>query len=211
MAFVPLVLSALTGAVPAGFLAAKLASRYAEPADRLPASLVLGLNAAIFVSAALARLPMPVLWCSLGLGWTLACLAVIDLTAFRLPDAFTLPLIAVGLAVSFVLLPGRPIVDHLVGAAVGYGALAGLAWAFEKARGIDGIGMGDAKLLAAAGAWLGWRDLPSVVLIACALAFVWVAVSALARGRDVLGRRIAFGAPLCLAFWIVWLRGPLPL
>jgi len=206
-ASLPMIVASLM-APPAGWLTAKLVSHYADdaPSPRWPVTIPLTL--AIVIWAALARLPVPVFWASLGLGWALACLAIIDLAALRLPDVLTLPLLASGLLMS-AFLPGRPIADHLAGAAIGYGALAALAWAYEKARGREGVGLGDAKLLGAAGAWLGWRDLPSVVLIACAAAFLWVGVLAIARGRAALRDPLAFGVPLCLAVWIVWLYGPL--
>jgi leader peptidase (prepilin peptidase)/N-methyltransferase len=162
----------------------------------------------IFAWAWLAAPWAPILVTSLVLGWSLECLAAIDLMTFRLPDAFTLPLILAGLGVA-ILLPGRPLADHVIGALVGWGLLALLAWTYRRVRGRDGLGAGDAKLLAAAGAWLGWAALPSVILIACAATFVWVGVGALARGPDALSARMAFGAPLCLAIWIVWLCGPL--
>lgn len=162
----------------------------------------------VFLWTALSAPPWPILAATLGLGWSLVCLAAIDLTSFRLPDAFTLPLLAAGLAIA-ALLPGRPILDHLAGAAAGWSILAALARIYRWWRGVEGIGLGDAKLLAAAGAWLGWRPLPSVVLIACAAAFVWVAFQVLARGRQAFAQRLAFGAPLCLAIWIVWLYGAL--
>ena len=119
-----------------------------------------------------------------------------------------MPLILAGLMVATAL-PGRPLADHLIGALVGWGALTSLAWCYRRLRGRDGLGGGDAKLMAAAGAWLGWAPLPSVILIACAVTFVWVGVGTLARGPAVLSARLAFGAPLCLAIWIVWLHGPL--
>ena len=150
----------------------------------------------------------PVFVASLGLAWTLACLALIDLIAFRLPDAFTLPLILAGLVVSTVL-PGRPIVDHLVGGAVGWALLEGVAWVYLRLRGREGLGAGDAKLLAAGGAWLGWAALPSVILMACAASVLWVAVCVARRGRPALGDRLAFGTPLCGAILFVWLEGPL--
>jgi leader peptidase (prepilin peptidase)/N-methyltransferase len=164
----------------------------------------------VFVWAALMTPSMQVLGPSLGLGWALVCLTTIDLASFRLPDAFTFPLLAAGVGVA-AWLPEPPLLDHLVGAAIGWGFLAVLGLAYRRLRGVDGIGLGDAKLLGAAGAWLGWRPLPSVVLIACATAFVWVGFQAIARGRTALADRLAFGAPLCLAIWIVWLHGPLSL
>jgi leader peptidase (prepilin peptidase)/N-methyltransferase len=180
------------------------ASAHGEP-TRLP---IAASVAATFAWAAVTTPPGWILALSLGLGWTLVCLAAIDLTCFRLPDPFTLPLLAAGLGVS-AWLPGRPVLDHLAGAAVAWGAVAALAWTYRRWRGADGIGLGDAKLLGAAGAWLGWRPLPSVVLIACGAAFIWVGFQAIARGRVALSDRLAFGAPLCLAIWIVWLHGPL--
>jgi leader peptidase (prepilin peptidase)/N-methyltransferase len=145
---------------------------------------------------------------SLGLAWTLVCLAAIDLTAYRLPDVLTLPLAAAGLGVALVL-PGRPLPDHVAGALAGWGALAALAWAFRRWRGVEGIGMGDAKLFGAAGSWLGWAALPSVMLIACVAAFLWVGVRVLRRGPAAAREQIAFGAPLCLAILTVWLEGAL--
>jgi leader peptidase (prepilin peptidase)/N-methyltransferase len=163
----------------------------------------------LFLWAAAVAPAGPVLILSDLLGWSLLCLAVIDVATFRLPDILNLPLIAAGLAAS-LFLPGRPVLDHLAGAAGGWALLAGLSRGYRAWRGMDGLGLGDAKLLGAAGAWLGWRPLPSVLLIACLAAFAWVAVRRLRSGEPARTMRIAFGAPLALATWIVWLHGPLP-
>jgi leader peptidase (prepilin peptidase)/N-methyltransferase len=174
---------------------------------RLPLVMV-ALAAAVIFGWAAAVVPFGwVLAASLVLAWTLLCLAAVDAVAMRLPDVLTLPLIAAGLAVSLAV-PGAPIAEHLAGAAAGYGVLAALAWAWRRWRGVEGIGLGDAKLLAAGGAWLGWRSLPEVVMIACALALAWIAIMAIARRAPLRGARIAFGVPLSLAIWIVWLYGP---
>ncbi len=164
----------------------------------------------VFLWAAVMTSPTWVLAVGLALGWILVCLGAVDLVAFRLPNALTLPLLVAGLAVS-VALPGRPILGHLAGAALGYGVLAAMAFGYRRWRGMDGIGLGDAKLLGASGAWLGWQNLPSVLIIACMAAFGWVALRYLFRGRETLSAPIAFGAPLCLATWVVWLHGPLTL
>jgi len=144
---------------------------------------------------------------TLGLAWTLLTLAAIDSLAFRLPDILTLPLAAAGLLVSLTLT--HDIWAHVAGAVIGYCVFAVIGWAFARMRGHEGLGLGDAKLAAAAGAWLGWAPLPSVVLIACAAGFLWVAILAIARGRAALTERIPFGVALAIAFWIVWLYGPL--
>jgi leader peptidase (prepilin peptidase)/N-methyltransferase len=80
--------------------------------------------------------------------------------------------------------------------------LAGVGEAYARLRGREGLGLGDAKLLAVAGAWLGWRALPVVVVIACGAGLGWAAVRLLMRGRTGLAEPIAFGAPLSVAIWI---------
>lgn len=149
-----------------------------------------------------------VLYASLVLGWTLIALSLIDLRLFRLPDAGTLPLIAVGLALSVAGLTGPP-PAHAAGAAVGYGLIWSVATLYRRLRGIEGLGLGDAKLLAAAGAWVGVTGLPSVLLWACAGGLL----HALARSGGALhgGLAIPFGPALALGFWITWLHGPLTL
>jgi leader peptidase (prepilin peptidase)/N-methyltransferase len=195
--------------LPAAVLLARIARTYAPSAgDRRVLVGVLPGLMLIFAWAAVSTPWGPILLASLFLGWTLACLAFIDLIALRLPDVFTWPLTALGLAVSAIL-PGRPILDHVVGAAVGWSLLTAIAWAYLRLRGREGLGAGDAKLLAAGGAWLGWAALPSVILIACVVTFAAIGLGRLARRRFVLSDRIPFGAPLCLAIFFVWLQGPL--
>jgi leader peptidase (prepilin peptidase)/N-methyltransferase len=149
---------------------------------------------------------------TLALGWCLLVLTAVDALSFRLPNVLTLPLIAGGFA---ALLPFDDIkqntVDHLIGAIVGYGVLVAIRWSYRAWRGREGLGLGDAKLLAAAGAWLGWLPLPSVVLIACGAAFALFAVEKWVRRDESFDGRIPFGAALCSAIWIVWLYGPLPM
>lgn len=138
------------------------------------------------------------------LGWALVLLACIDVLAFRLPDLATLPLIAAGLAWGLDQ-PAPPFADRLIGAAAGWLVLTLVGWVFARLRGREGLGGGDAKLLAAAGAWLGWRALPSVVLIGCAAGFVWVALAVPLKGKRALSEPLPFGLPLCLGIWVVWL------
>ena len=100
-------------------------------------------------------------------------LSYVDLRSFRLPDFITLPLIIVGLLFNF-LSPSSfvDITDSIAGALIGYGSLWLLNCLYRLAKRQDGIGMGDAKLLAALGAWLGWAALPSILLIASISGFI---------------------------------------
>lgn len=150
----------------------------------------------------------PIVIASLALGWTLLALSLIDLRSYRLPDGGTLPLVLAGLALSAIGETG-PLWLHLLGAAVGYAAFAGIGALYERLRGEPGLGLGDAKLLAAAGAWVGLQALPSVMLIACFSALAMAAVFAWMRGELGWRSAVPFGPALAVGFWITWLHGPL--
>jgi leader peptidase (prepilin peptidase)/N-methyltransferase len=164
------------------------------------AALLVALSAAAVLSGWL-------LWASLGLGWTLLTLAAIDYRESVLPDIITLPLIPTGLVLAWVVDPGL-LIGHAVSALAGFASLALIAGIYRWVRGRDGLGLGDAKLLAAAGAWLGLQALPSVVLIAAACGLAFALATALAGAKLTWTSRMAFGPHLALAFWLVWLCGP---
>lgn len=168
-----------------------------HPAIELAATLV------AFVAALVMNSPEGIAAACL-LGWALLTAGWIDLDHFLLPDAIVLPLLLAGLAASWLRTGDIP-ADAALGAALGYLAFAGLAWAYRRLRGHDGLGMGDAKLLAAGGAWLGWDSLPMVVLIAACAGLAAAAVGWLA-GRPVTRMtRLPFGPFLALAIWAVFL------
>ena len=162
---------------------------------------------AVAASAALV-LSGWLLWASLALGWTLLALAAIDLRHYLLPDLLTLPLIPAGLGLAYLIEPGK-LPDHAVGAAAGLVGFALIAWLYRRLRHREGLGLGDAKLLGAGGAWLGWQALPSVVALAAVVALAVALAGALAGGKLGATTRIAFGPYLALAIWLVWLYGPL--
>ncbi|MGB6229340.1 MAG: A24 family peptidase [Litorimonas sp.] len=125
-------------------------------------------------------------------------LARIDWRTHRLPNLVTIPLILAGLAWSF----GTALdwYDHLLGAALGYGAFWLVEVVYRRVRGRDGLGRGDAKLLAAGGAWCGAWVLPVIVLIASVSALAYI----LPKGENREGR-IAFGPFLAIGIGAVWL------
>lgn len=146
---------------------------------------------------------------SMILAWALMVLACVDLMVWRLPDAVTFPLAGGGVAVAMATPDPFP---HIVGALVGYGAFWVLAWGYRRFRKREGLGLGDAKLLSAAGAWLGWQGLPSTVLIASLLALTAIGGGRLLRtsagGTATFSAPVPFGPALCAATWGVWLYGP---
>jgi len=145
------------------------------------------------------------LCCGCGLGWTLLALAWIDWDAFILPDALTLPLVLAGLATT-AWLEAERLTDHAVAAALGYLLFRGVAWAYRRLRGRDGLGEGDAKLMAAAGAWVGITALSSVLVGGALLTLAAGLVDAVRKGEGFrASKRLPFGPGLCAALWAVWL------
>jgi len=149
-----------------------------------------------------------VLWASCALGWTLLVLAAIDFRTYRLPDGLTLPLAAAGLGVAAYLDRSVPL-DHLIGAAASALTFAVIAVLYRRLRGREGLGLGDAKLMGAAGAWVSWTGLPGVVLWACASAFALLLARSLRGEAITLTTRFPFGPHLCAGIWLVWLYGPI--
>ena len=107
-------------------------------------------------------------WMPVFLILALIYLAYIDWRTFQLPNAITLPLILSGLL--FNGLSGQGLVslqDSAIGLLLGYTSIWLINSLYRLMKKHDGMGMGDAKLLAALGAWLGWLALPSILLMAC--------------------------------------------
>lgn len=138
---------------------------------------------------------------------TLLAIAVTDIRHRRIPDLLSLPLIAAGLAVAagevWSGAPWQILTDRVIGAAAGYLVFAAIGSAFFRLRGTEGLGLGDAKLLAAAGAWLGWSMLPALVLIAAVGGLAQVGVQALLSRN--LDPTLAFGPWLALGFLVLWI------
>lgn len=134
------------------------------------------------------------------LGWGLLALLALDADHQWLPDRITLPLLALGL-----LLGAGDITDRLLGAAIGGGALLLLALAYRALRGREGMGLGDVKLMAALGAWLGPLLLGPLLLLASAMGLL-MALGLKARGKALpAGGRLPFGACLAAAAFPLWL------
>jgi leader peptidase (prepilin peptidase)/N-methyltransferase len=142
-------------------------------------------------------------WIDAALGWSLLCAAWIDKETFRLPDKITLPLILAGLAVTWMEQPFA-IYNHAAAAAVGYCSFRLLNAAYFALRTRHGLGQGDAKLLAAAGAWLGLEALPYVVVTA-GLIGITMALLDRRSGGPRGEQMIAFGPALALGFFVWWL------
>lgn len=150
---------------------------------------------------------VPPLLPSLLLAVALSLLSAIDLRSYRLPDALTLPLIAAGLVVT-ALADVRLLWWHALSAVIGFALLAAVAAVYQRVRNRPGLGLGDAKLLAASGAWLGAELLPDVLLWASGAAVLCVLVSALRGHSPSAEDAIPFGPFLAFGTWALWLYGP---
>jgi len=136
--------------------------------------------------------------------WVMIALAFIDLDTFYLPDSITLPLLWAGLLFN----AGGTFTDlrsAVIGAAAGYLVLWAVFWAFKFATGKEGMGYGDFKLLAAIGAWLGWKLLPLTIL-ASSLVGAVVGIAMIVFAKHAREKPIPFGPYLAVAgliamFW----------
>ena len=137
--------------------------------------------------------------------WVLVALTGIDVNHQLLPDNLTLPLLWLGLLVNmsatFV-----PLADAVAGAVAGYMVLWLVYWAFKLITGKEGMGHGDFKLLAALGAWLGWQQLPMIILLSSAVGAIIGTAGILLYGRERQAQ-IAFGPYLAIAGWIALVAG----
>jgi leader peptidase (prepilin peptidase)/N-methyltransferase len=143
---------------------------------------------------------------------TLVPIAMIDADTQLIPDSIVLPLMWLGLAMSLfhsASHPGTLFIspsDAIVGAMAGYLSLWSIFWVFKLVTGKDGMGYGDFKLLAALGAWLGWQQLPMIIMMSAVVGATINIVMIVARGRD-RSIPIPFGPYLAAAGWITMLWG----
>src|SRR5687767_3156744 len=140
--------------------------------------------------------------------WFTIALAFIDQQTGYLPDDLTLPLVWIGLLVNlgggFV-----PLADAVIGAAAAYLFLWSINTAFRLLRGMDGMGYGDFKLYAAVGAFLGWKFLPLVILLASLVGLVFGSLQMVSARRGWDWKfKFHFGPYLALAGVIAMFWGP---
>lgn len=149
---------------------------------------------------------------ALVLTWFLIALTFIDVDHQLLPDNLTLPLLWIGLLLSLwgPQGGGAPIPmdmrSSLIGAIAGYLSLWSVYHLFRLLTGKEGMGYGDFKLFAALGAWLGWKMLLPIILIAAAVGAV-VGIAMLAMRGQNRSTPIAFGPFLAAAGWLMLMFG----
>ena len=131
--------------------------------------------------------------------WMLLAMAIIDYDTQYLPDILTLPLMWLGLIYSLLAYSPVTPTDAIIGAVAGYLVLWLIYQAHHLLTGREGMGYGDFKLLAAAGAWLGWQALPFVLLISAGAGLV-ITIIITIFGRHKASKAVPFGPYLAIAF-----------
>lgn len=154
-----------------------------------------------FLAALWAGGPWPSVLLTGLLGAVLAALVAVDLRRQLLPDPLVLPLLPLGLLQTW--LADGDLVASAAGAAFGGGLLWLVRAVYRRTRGIDGLGLGDVKLMAAGGAWVGVAGVGPVLLVAALATLLAVGVAALAGHRPGRATRIPFGPGLALAILAV--------
>ena len=149
---------------------------------------------------------------AIGMTCTLVAISLIDADHQLIPDSVVMPLLWVGLVMSlWYPLAGAETLfisprEAIVGALAGYLSLWSVYQLFKLVTGKEGMGYGDFKLLAALGAWLGWKALPTIILMSAIVAAVIGVVMIVFRGRD-RQLPIPYGPYLAAAGWITMLWG----
>lgn len=149
----------------------------------------------IFTHSDLTKLPF--IWL---ISWFLTTLSIIDLHHYLLPDILTLPFLWLGLLFNAYSHTVRPS-DAIAGAAMGYTSIWLLFWIVKLRMHKHGIGLGDAKLLAALGAWTGKDNLAWICLWASLGGIIWWALR-LIYSNDK-NHPLPFGPCLAVPGWVV--------
>lgn len=132
--------------------------------------------------------------------WILIALTFIDLDFHLLPDQLTFALLGLGLFSSLYALFCTSD-EAILGAIVGYLIFAITQWLFHLVTGKLGMGEGDYKLLAALGAFLGWKSLPLIMLLASISGIIFSVIH-MAIKREFKSVPLPFGPYLAFAGWI---------
>jgi leader peptidase (prepilin peptidase) / N-methyltransferase len=167
--------------------------------------IVEALSAIMFAAAWWYYGPGVLLLSRLLFGCALIALFAIDLEHHLLPNVITIPGIVVGFALSFFTEPGW--ISSLIGIAVGGGVLWAIAEAYYRIRHEEGLGMGDVKMLAMVGAFIGWQ-LTLLTLMMSSLAGSLIGLGLIVTQRGGMKYALPFGTFLALGAAVAATAGP---
>ena len=148
-------------------------------------------------------------WLGAGLAVVMLAIAVVDRERFVIPDSLNAAGLVLGIVHSVVF--GQEDIGVALAAAVLRAAVLALAFfalrlAYARWRGRQGIGLGDVKLAAVAGSWLGWSIMPIAIELAALSALSVYVLRRYALRRPLRpASRLPFGLYFAPAIWIGWL------
>jgi leader peptidase (prepilin peptidase) / N-methyltransferase len=145
---------------------------------------------------------------SVALFASLAAIVLFDARYFLIPDKPILFLFFSG-ALTVLASSSSEIPARLAAATCAWGLLRLVALAYERWRGLPGLGLGDAKLFGIAGLWLGFPGLPGCLLVAALSGLVSAAILIRDHGWVHARQPIPFGPHLALGLWLSWAMGPI--
>lgn len=142
---------------------------------------------------------------ALILSWSLIAASGIDIGHKLLPDSLTLPLLWLGILVSFFNI-FIDLESSVIGAMAGYMSLWSVYIVFKLITGKEGMGHGDFKLLAVLGAWVGWKLL-FVIILTSSLVGATIGITMILLKKTSRATQIPFGPYLAAAGWLTLLYG----
>ena len=142
---------------------------------------------------------------ALILSWSLIAASGIDIGHKLLPDDLTLPLLWLGILLSFFDIFIN-LESSVIGAMAGYMSLWSVYIVFKIITGKEGMGHGDFKLLAVLGAWVGWKLL-FVIILTSSLVGATIGITMILLKKTSRGTQIPFGPYLAAAGWLSLLYG----
>jgi leader peptidase (prepilin peptidase)/N-methyltransferase len=167
---------------------------------------------ALILAVSIYAFPPRIAAASCLLGWTMLAIAAIDARYYVIPDVLSLPTIPLGLLASGALIEpssGELVnPDNVIGAIAGGASLWLVRALYASMRNREGLGLGDVKLACAGGAWIGWQDLPLLLLMASVLALGLTIGETVLRRSTMRGTtKVPFGAFLAPSIWMIWSIG----
>tara|TARA_B100000287_G_scaffold373401_1_gene372584 strand:+ start:79 stop:843 length:765 start_codon:yes stop_codon:yes gene_type:complete len=120
----------------------------------------------------------------------------IDLKHFIIPNVLTFPLMAIGFLKSFdpnlnqTIFPNY--INSLIGGLFGYSIIWLIIFFYKNIRKKEGMGLGDAKLMAVIGFWFGWVSIPFTIFISSVVALIIVVPSLINQSKK-MSSEIPFG------------------
>jgi leader peptidase (prepilin peptidase)/N-methyltransferase len=166
--------------------------------------IVEAITGAMFLAGYLLYGPSLLLVVRLAFGCAMIVLFVVDLQHRILPNVITLPGIVAGFVCSLLVGPGWQ--ASLIGIAIGGGSLWAIAEIYYRVRHEEGLGMGDVKMLAMIGAFLGWK-LVLLTLVLASFSGTIVGVAVLVFKRESMKYALPFGTFLALGAMVAAIAG----